>query len=84
MLTRTGYPSLLRTAGFVDVVAEDVTGEYRATLEGWIRETDRRAVDVLAAVGQVEFDERRARRIAARAAIDDGVLARRRYRARRP
>ena len=39
---RTSYQSLLRSAGFVDVEAADVTSAYRATQVAWIRAIDRR------------------------------------------
>jgi hypothetical protein len=84
VLVRTSYPSLLRTAGFVDVVADDVTADYRATLERWFVATEQRRDDVVAAVGDDDVDDRQARRTAAMAAVDDGVLTRWRFVAHRP
>ena len=83
VLVRTGYPSLLDSAGFVDVAADDVTSDYRATLSAWIRETDRRAADVEAVVGAEELEARQRRRIGALAAVDAGILRRTAYRALR-
>jgi hypothetical protein len=87
VLVRTSYSSLLGSAGFVDVVGEDVTAAYRSTLGRWIDETERRRDDVLAALaeaGEEQYEERQSHRRAAMAAIDAGVLQRWVYVARRP
>ncbi len=86
---RTSYPSLLRSAGFVDVEAADVTSGYRSTIERWFRETERRRDHLRSFVGDDEIDERQARRAGASVAVDDGLLQRwtfvaRRRRGRRP
>ena len=83
VLLRTGYPSLLRSAGFVDVVADDVTAAYRATLAAWHEETRRRSEAVVDIVGLDEFEERQQRRAGALAVIDAGWLRRSRYIAHR-
>ena len=83
VIVRTSYPSMLRSAGFVDVVGDDVTADYRATVARWFEATERRRDDVVAATGAAELDERQTRRSAAMAAIDDGVLQRWVYVARR-
>jgi len=83
VLVRTSYPSLLDSAGFVDVVAEDVTAAYRSTLAAWLGETQRRSGAVVAVVGSEEFEGRQQRRINALAAVDAGVLQRWLYVARR-
>ena len=83
VLLRTSYPSLLRSAGFVDVLVDDVTAAYRSTLAAWYEETLRRADAVADLVGPDEFEERQHRRAGALAAIDAGSLRRSRYIARR-
>lgn len=83
VLVRTSYPSLLGSAGFVNVIADDVTAAYRSTLVAWLHETERRADAVIAVVGPDEFAERQHRRTGALAAVDAGVLQRWLYRSRR-
>ena len=80
---RTSYASLLDSAGFVDVVAEDVTSAYRTTLAAWHDETQRRRDAVVALVGAEEFEDRLQRRRGALAAVDAGRLRRYLYVARR-
>ena len=79
----TSYQSLLRTAGFVDVVTTDVTAEYRATQARWIVATESREPAMRAAMGDDEYDERVIRRHEHLAAIDAGLLSRFRYLATR-
>lgn len=83
VLVRTSYHSLLRSAGFVDIVSIDVTDAYRATLEAWSTETERRRDAVVAVMGEDDFAERQSRRAGAMAAVDSGVLHRSLYVARR-
>ena len=71
-----GYPALLGDSGFVDVVVDDVTDQYRETLRGWIEAWDDEAGDLAELVGAGEFDERQSRRRAGLVAIDDGLLKR--------
>lgn len=80
---RTSYPSLLDSAGFVDVVAEDVTAAYRTTLAAWLEETERRADAIATVVGSDEVEERQRQRHDALAVVDAGLLRRRSYVARR-
>ena len=84
VVVRTSYPSLLASAGFTEVVADDVTAQYRATLGGWIEASRRHTDELVAIVGPDEVEERRADRLATLAAIDDGVLQRWMFVARRP
>ena len=39
----TSYPSLLRTAGFVNIETTDLTAEFGPTLQRWIDATERNA-----------------------------------------
>ncbi|MDA9293123.1 hypothetical protein N9Q18_01455 [bacterium] len=84
VLTRSAYPALLRSAGFGCVEFEDRTAEYGATQQAWIDATDRHCAGLREALGEDEFAERRRARAASLAAIDDGVLRRRRYVATAP
>ncbi len=79
----TSYESLLRTAGFGDIVAVDQTAEYRATQRHWIDAAIRYEPGLRAAIGDEAYDERRSNRQATLEAIDAGLLARFRYSARR-
>ena len=83
VLLRTSYHSLLRSAGFVDIVSTDVTSAYRATLEAWSTETERRRDEVVAVMGEDDLAERQSRRAGAMAAVDSGILHRSLYVARR-
>lgn len=80
---RTSYESMLHTAGFVDITAEDRTAEYRSTQAGWLAAVDAREVAIRAMVGDEEYDTRRQNRLATAAAIDDGLLGRFLYTATR-
>ncbi len=80
---RTSYPSLLNTAGFVDVDVRDDTAEYRATQLRWIAANQRHEAALRAAMGDDAYDERQTTRRATLGAIDAGLLARFRYLAAR-
>ncbi|MFV2039847.1 MAG: hypothetical protein ACC660_06350 [Acidimicrobiales bacterium] len=81
---RTSYPSLLRTAGFVDIGSRDCTAEYRTALSGWIGAIDRRAEAVRDAIGDAVYDERAQSRARTLVAVDGGLLGRFMYWAARP
>lgn len=80
----TNYPSLLRTAGFVNIEAMDITSDYLATLQRWIDAAQRREAEVRRATGDDAFDERMAYRHDAVDAIDEGLLKRFQYAGTRP
>ena len=84
VLTRTSYPSLLASAGFVDVEVTDRTAEYRATQQRWIDATVRHEAELRATLGDTMYEDRIVDRGGSLAAIDDGVLIRRLYVATRP
>ncbi len=84
VVVRTSHPSLLASAGFVDVDTTDVTAGYRATMAAWHRATAAREVDVRGLLGDDEYADRQQRRVDALAAIDGGLLRRSIYVARRP
>ncbi len=72
----TSYPSLLRTAGFTDIVATDVTDEYASTQQRWIDATNRNEVAIRQLVGNDTFDERADSRRQTLRAVGDGLLSR--------
>ena len=84
VLTRTSYPSLLSSAGFSDIVTVDVTGRYRDTQQRWIDATVRHEAELRRTIGDEMYEDRIVDRRGSLAAIDDGILVRRLYSARRP
>ena len=84
VLVRTGYASVLATAGFTSIEQRDITDEYRTTQQAWLDAMRRRSAAIGSAMGQAAFDERIADRSRALDAIDDGLLRRTEYLAGRP
>ena len=83
VLVRTGYASLLATAGFATIERRDMTHEYRTTQQAWLDAMRHRAPAIGTAMGHAAFNERIADRSRALAAIDDGLLRRTEYLASR-
>jgi cyclopropane fatty-acyl-phospholipid synthase-like methyltransferase len=82
--SRAEQPRLLAAAGFVDVDELDLTNEFARTGRAWIEEWDRNANELQALEGLVAFEDRqRDRRVQLRA-IEDGLLRRGLFSARRP
>ena len=79
----TSYESLLRSAGFSEIVAVDLTAEYRATQRRWIDAMSRYEQPLRRSMGDTMYDERAEKRASTLAAIDAGLLTRYRYTARR-
>lgn len=75
------YAHLLRSAGFVDVGRTDVTANYRELLHRWMRHA--LAMEDELAEAEQGFDERIEEQAASRAAVDDGLLRRSLFVARR-
>lgn len=75
----TSYESLLRTAGFVDIAAVDLTSEYRATQQRWIDATRLREPEIREILGDEKYEERAVTRERALEAIDEGLLKRFQY-----
>jgi hypothetical protein len=69
----------LRTAGFTEIVATEVTAEYRSTQQRWIDATERHAEAIRHAVGSDTFDDRIRSLHQTQQAITDGVLSRFQY-----
>jgi hypothetical protein len=84
VLTRSSYPSLLASAGFVDIDIDDRTAEYRATQQRWIEVSEHHETALRRAIGDDAYDERLTSRRSTLRAIDDQVLVRRIYSATRP
>lgn len=61
---RTTYPSLLRSAGFIEIDAADLTAEYLATQRRWLAATHRHEEGLRSALG-VDTGSRRNRAPAA-------------------
>ena len=76
---RSSYPRLLQSAGFTEIVATDLTTDYRATQQRWLDASDRHAAALRGAVGDAEYERRLAGRHDTLRAIDDGLLSRFRY-----
>ncbi len=79
----TSYPSLLRSAGFVDIDRVDLTDEYHSTQLRWIDATERNASAIREAMGTELYEERLANRFLTLHAIEEGLLSRHRYTATR-
>jgi cyclopropane fatty-acyl-phospholipid synthase-like methyltransferase len=81
---RTSYPSLLRSAGFVELEERDLTDDYLATAARKWEVAQRFAEDMIRMLGREEYDETQAERKLAVAAIEGGLLRRSLFVARRP
>lgn len=82
--SRREQPTLLRSAGFVDVELTDVTAEFAVTARAWLAEADAHAEQLAAVEAPGAFDERQRERRTQLAAIDDGLLRRGLLSATRP
>lgn len=81
---RRSYPAMLETAGFVDVEEHDRTAEYLVTARRKLAATERLANRLVELLGADGFVEERQRRIGAVAAVEEGLLRRAVFTARRP
>jgi hypothetical protein len=81
--TASTYSSLLRSAGFVEIVEVDVTAAYLDTARAWLRHGQRFEAE-LAAQPPGSFADRLARRRVAIPAIEAGLLRRSLFVATRP
>jgi cyclopropane fatty-acyl-phospholipid synthase-like methyltransferase len=81
---RTSYPSLLRSAGFVEIDERDLTANYLATASRKREVAEQFAGDMIEMLGRQEYDEMQAERRLAIAAIKGGLLRRSLFAARRP
>jgi len=74
---------MLRTAGFVDIRSSDATGAWRQTAERLIAEQDRLAEPLIELIGQQLFDDRQQKLRRSLQAIDELLLRRTLFTARR-
>jgi len=81
---RTSYASLLRSAGYVDIVEHDLPPAYLATARSKLAVAEQFADGMADMLGQQELDDMQAKRRLAIDAIADGLLRRSRFVARRP
>ena len=81
---RTSYPSLLRSAGYVEIEERDLTADYFATATRKLQVAEQSAGDMIEMLGRQEYDEMQAERRLAIAAIEGGLLRRSLFAARRP
>ncbi len=77
------YPALLRAAGFAELGEVDLTAAYLATARAWYRHGLEFQTELAALHPPGEFADRLARRRAAIAAIEAGLLRRSLFLARR-
>jgi len=84
VLSRSDYESMMRTAGFTDIEAVDLTDEYQVTLLDWHDRYLEREAEVVEAIGREAFDEKVEVGEAAAEAIGSGLLRRRLYVGQRP
>lgn len=81
---RTSYPSLLLSAGFVEIDERDLTPEYLATAARRLEVTEQFADDLVRMLGRRDYDEMHAERRITVAAVADGLLRRSLFVAQRP
>jgi len=74
---------MLRNAGYVDAIEIDVTAAFLHTARAWLQESTRRGDELAALETPGAFEERKAERERMIAAIEDGLLRRSLYSARR-
>ncbi len=80
---RTTYRGLLRSAGFIEIDAVDLTAEYLATQRRWLAATHRHEEGLRSALGDDVVREGLERRRRTVDAIEDGLLLRTQYTATR-
>jgi cyclopropane fatty-acyl-phospholipid synthase-like methyltransferase len=81
---RTSYPSLLRSAGFVDVEERDLTADYLSTASRKLEVAEQFAADMTGMLGRPEYERIQAERRQAISAIEAGLLRRSLFVACRP
>ena len=81
---RTSYPSLLRSAGFVEIDERDRTADYAATASRKLEVAEQFAGQMIEMLGRQDYDQMHAERRLAVAAIGGGLLRRSLFVARRP
>jgi len=77
------HRELLERAGFTDVEETDCTGAFREVARAWIDQWDLRRDDLVGLLGVEQFEERQADRRTQLRAVEDGLLRRSLFVARR-
>jgi hypothetical protein len=78
------HRELLEAAGFSHVTETGYTAEFAATTRAWIHHWDANHKDLAALLGEHEVKQRQTGRRAQLRAIEDGILCRSLFTARRP
>ncbi len=81
--TARPHRQLLEAAGFSQVTETDYTPEFAATTRAWIHQWDANHFDLVALLGEQVVQQRQAERRAQLHAIEDGILTRSLFTARR-
>jgi hypothetical protein len=82
--TARPHRQLLEAAGLTQITETDYTAEFAATTRAWIHHWDANHKDLAALLGEQEVEQRQAERRAQLRAIEDGILTRSLFTARRP
>jgi hypothetical protein len=77
------HRELLERAGFTDIDETDCTSEFRAVTRAWIDQWELHRDDLVEMLGVERFEERQAERRTQQRAIEDGLLRRSLFVARR-
>jgi hypothetical protein len=75
---------MLEAAGYIDVTETDFTAEFAVVTRAWMEHWERHHDELAAMLGEEVVDERQADRRAQLGAIEDGILRRSLFSARRP
>src|SRR5258708_5901992 len=82
--TLRSHRVMLEAAGFVDVAETDFTAEFVVVTRAWMEQWEVHYDELAEMLGEEVVDERQADRQAQLGAIEDGILRRSVFRARRP
>jgi hypothetical protein len=82
--TPRAHADLLRAAGFVDIGETDLTADFLQVARAWIRESDAHRDGLVELLGAADFEERQAERRTQLRAVEEGLLCRSLFVARRP
>jgi hypothetical protein len=80
----TPHEQMLASVGFTDIEGVDVTVEFSRTHQAWVDAWRAHEQELVGLLGVEVLNERNTERQAIRAALDEGLLRRTLYIARRP
>jgi len=75
---------MLEAAGFIDVTETDFTAEFAVVMRAWMDQWERHHDELAEMLGEKVVEQRQAERRAQLGAIEDGILRRSLFSARRP